>query len=30
MSYVNGVAVAQATLPDDAYNGDILDRYRYG
>jgi hypothetical protein len=22
--YVNGVAVAQAVLPDDAYNGDIL------
>jgi hypothetical protein len=22
--FVNGVAVAQATLPDDAYNGDIL------
>jgi hypothetical protein len=22
--YVNGVAVAQTTLPDDAYNGDIL------
>ncbi len=27
---VNGVAVAQATLPDDNYNGDIRDRYRYG
>jgi hypothetical protein len=23
-AYVNGVAVAQVTLPDDAYNGDIL------
>jgi hypothetical protein len=22
--YINGVAVAQATLPDDSYNGDIL------
>ncbi len=28
--FVNGVAVAQAVLPDDDYNGDIWNRDRHG